>query len=156
MNYTDTGTLPRFCSKCGASLQGVYFDYGNGQRLCGLCQTYRMTPSVLPYHPPQSNYTADWLKENVRLTDELNQAKQRIAELEAQLDTIQKIVAILPSCLTLPEAPTELLQSMEEIKEFYEGKAAYVPQPEPKIVSKKVKVSKTIVRPTIPFFDDDD
>lgn len=82
MNYTDTGTLPRFCSKCGASLQGVYFDYGNGQRLCGLCQPYRVTPSVLPYQTPQPDYTGDWLKENLRLTEELSQAKQRIAELE--------------------------------------------------------------------------
>ena len=71
------------------------------------------------------------------------------------LKTIQEILALLPECLKYPEGAAEVLQFMYQVKEFYEGKAAYVPQPQPEIVSHKVRVTR-IERPPMVIFDDDD
>lgn len=82
--YSDSTTEPKYCSKCGCTLRGTYFDYG-GRLFCALCFSEHRIPPAPPSVQPQPNYTIDWLKENARLTDELKQAQQQIAEKDAEI-----------------------------------------------------------------------
>lgn len=76
--------------------------------------------------------------------------------LQSHTETTRQIVALLPDCLKYSDGAEELLQTMKEIKEFYEAKENYKPEPRPEPVSKRVKISKTIERPPMIIFDDDD
>lgn len=75
--------------------------------------------------------------------------------IEAYQLVPQEIFSALLECLKYPESAAEILQFMHEVKDFHEGKAAYVPQPKPEIISRKVKKT-TIERPPMIIFDDDE
>jgi hypothetical protein len=82
---TTSGTpIHLVCSACGRHLVATFFQVGE-QYFCSQCYSVNLTRQILVTFPPvaQPDYVGDWLAENIRLTEELNQAKQRIAELEA-------------------------------------------------------------------------
>jgi hypothetical protein len=93
---TSTSIAPKFCSHCGSLLLNQYFDYGNGQRVCGLCHSQakhnQLPPPWMPQSPsfptPAQNHI-DALNELIRLNNELDKAAARIAELESAIEAIR-------------------------------------------------------------------
>jgi recombinational DNA repair protein (RecF pathway) len=87
------------CSHCGQTLSTVWFDYGNGQRLCGLCQSRLdnrrpVDNSILPspVFPPFSATHQAALDEIVQLNKDLRAANEKITKLEAKLHGVRNVL----------------------------------------------------------------